>query len=128
LQQLLDEQRVSLCRLENLSALEITQLPLAELVIEESISRRVIQRTQHERRNMGAPSTPGRTHLEQLGPGQADQQDRAPTPVNEVLDEVQQRCIGPVNIVDDQEERGPDRQSLEHPPERPRHLLADAFR
>ena len=71
---------------------------------------------------VGAPTRPGAT--QQLGPRQAEQQDRrAGRQRGDVVEQVQQRGLGPVDVLDRDDERAIARQPLEQPPQRPRRLL-----
>ena len=49
------------------------------------------QRLELDRRRADAPSTPARPRLEQLRPGEADDEQRRPHPVRKMLDEVEER-------------------------------------
>ena len=64
--------------------------------------------------------------LEQLGPRERDEHDRAVREGGEVLDEVEQPRLGPVQVVERDDERPVGRDPLEQPPERPLDLLARA--
>ena len=63
--------------------------------------------------------------LEELGTRRTEEQERhLPTPVEEVLQEVQQGVVGPVQVLDDEHARPPRRHLLEKPPPRGERLLA----
>ena len=71
-----------------------------------------------------SPGGPGRAALEQVGPREAEDEDRRrPAPAGEVLDEVEQRRLGPVDVVEDDEQRTLLRRRLEQPAEGPRDLV-----
>ena len=69
---------------------------------------------------------PRRAFLEQLRPGRRDDHDRPVGEAGEVLDQVEQPRLGPVEVVERDHERGVVRHALEQPPERPLDLLARA--
>ena len=72
-------------------------------------------------------SVPARTFLEQLGPGETEEEDRrVAAPAAHVLDEVEQRRLGPVHVLEHDEQRPLARQSLEEAPHRPEELLRRA--
>ena len=62
-------------------------------------------------------ATPGpRPGGRQLGPGQGHHQDRPGRPPREVVEEVEQPLIGPVEVLQDQDEGTPGRHALQEPP------------
>ena len=62
------------------------------------------------------PARQRRAQLAQLGPRERDQQQRrVADPLGEVLDEVEERRLGPVDVVEHEHERPLARQRLEHP-------------
>ena len=63
--------------------------------------------------------------VEQVGARHAQEQDRrAARPVGDVLDEVEERGLAPVDVVEHEHERALARRGLEEPPDRPEGLLA----
>jgi hypothetical protein len=58
-------------------------------------------------------SSPCGTLLDQLGSGQAEQEDRGISPVGDVLDEVEERGLGPVQVFEGEDERARSCQCLE---------------
>jgi len=59
-----------------------------------------------DRSGADAAAAPAGTEVEQLGPGEAeDQQRRLAHPGGEVLDQLEQRFLGPVNVLEEQDER-----------------------
>ena len=64
------------------------------------------QRRQRDVRGVELPSRPRRASLQQLQPRRAEDQHRdIPHPVREMLDEVEQSLVGPLQIFEDQDER-----------------------
>ena len=69
------------------------------------------------RRGRAAPT---RARLEQLAPSQAHKQDRSAGPLAEVLDEVEERRLGPMDVVENDDQRplaGDDLQQAAYRPE-----------
>ena len=65
-----------------------------------------LERLELERRRAHAAAAPGRAHVEQLGPREADeQQRRLAHPRGEVLDQLEQRLLAPVHVLEDEHER-----------------------
>ena len=84
-------------------------------------------RERRERDGDGAPlaAAPARTALEELRPGCAHDQDRdAGRPVDEMVDEVEQAVVGPVQVLEDEHERVLLGQRLEEPAPGPEGLAA----
>ena len=76
---------------------------------------------------LGYPSADGDEvgpHLAKLGPGQGHHEDRHTLhPLGEVLDEVEQQGVGPLDVVDDDDQRLVGCQHLDEPAQRPEGLL-----
>jgi hypothetical protein len=66
---------------------------------------------------------PCRSCLEQLGPRKAEQKHRAGCLLFELLDQVEERRLGPVHILEDNDKWLPRSNRLEKPSERPVRLL-----
>ena len=67
--------------------------------------------------------------FEQLGPAGAEQDDRDGLGMTgQVLDQLEQRRLGPVRIVEEDDERTLGGEGREEPPHRPEALLDDAGR
>jgi hypothetical protein len=67
---------------------------------------------------------PARTRLEQLGPRVAQDDDATRRERAHVLDEIEHRRLGPLKILDANEQRLLAGQLLEHPPDAPEQLVA----
>src|SRR5205823_556855 len=64
------------------------------------------QRLELDRGRTNAPPAPARTDVEQLGAGKADDQERRiPHPLGEMLDQVEERVLGPVDVLESEYER-----------------------
>ena len=121
---LLDEQRVTVGRREDALASRRRQVVLAEQVVEQFDGGIAGQRLEQDRRRVHLAAAPLRAQLEQLGPRDHEQQHRGVAgPVGEVLHQVEQQGLGPVQVVDHQHERVRPRQVLEQPARGPRGVL-----
>ena len=79
----------------------------------------VCERLEKDRCRVELAAAPAGPDVEQLGAGEAKEQDRsAARPVGDVLDEVEHRRTRPVEVVDDQHERLRQRTALEQRPRR----------
>ena len=80
---------------------------------------------EQERAGVRLADRPGRTLFEQLRPGEAEEQDRDPAPpLGEVCDQVEQGRFGPVDVLEDHDDRSLSRNRLEQPQKREEDLLA----
>ena len=78
---------------------------------------------------VAAVGAPVRTPVEQLGPGQREDQDRqAARPVEEVVDEVEQAGIGPLEVLEHEHDRAALGDALEEDPPGREQRLAPAGR
>src|SRR5438034_4934227 len=57
-----------------------------------------------------------RPRLDELRPARAEDQDRSVRPVGDIADELEQRGLGPMQVLEHQRDRPAPRQKLEHPP------------
>ena len=79
--------------------------------------RPVGERVERERRRVSAGAPPPRPPLRDLRPGQSEHEDRMrPRPVEEVLDEVEEARIGPLQIFEDERDRPAVGEPLEEEP------------
>ena len=117
-EQLLEEQRVALGGGHDALGRRGVE-PVGERVHERPRVR-AVERLELEQRAVGVRRGPAGPRLEQLGPGEAEQQDRrAARERQRVLDEVEQRRVGPVRVLDHGEQRALARRGLEHAADRP---------
>ena len=95
------------------------QVDRVEQRVDELLHLALGERLQQDRGRVQLPTRPARLHVEQLGPCNAEEQDRnAPGPVEDVLDKLEHRRLGPLEIVDDEDQRRVLRASLEQRPRR----------
>ena len=81
-----------------------------------------------DRRRADAASAPVRADVEQLRPGETDDQQRPVLhPVGHVLDQLEERILGPVDVLEDEDERLRLRHQLPPLARRPRDLLLAAL-
>ena len=86
----------------------------ADEILDQLRALLVRERFEQRHRRVELAASPGRTHAEKLGPGKADEQDGCVAhPVGEVFDEVEERGLTPVNVVEDEHQRLDARQRLE---------------
>ena len=82
---------------------------------------------EHERARVRGLAVPAGPPVEELGTGDADDEDRrAPHALGEVLDEIQKGGLGPVHILEEDDERPLPRQCFEQASGRPEDLLTIA--
>ncbi len=105
-ERLLDEQRVSRGRVGDSRHQRRVEVVGAHQRADQSLATFLAQRLQQHRRGVELASAPGPALLQQLGPGQAQQQDRRlPGPVGDMLDQVQQGRLGPVHVIEPDDQR-----------------------
>ena len=80
---------------------------------------------EHGRRELAV--SPARARIEQLRAGRAEEQDgRVPAAFGDVLEQVEQGRLGPVDVLDDDDQRAHLRDLLEEPADRPGDLFLGA--
>ncbi len=83
------------------------------------------ERLEEHRRRVHLAARPSGTAVEQVGPCHAEQQDRRVSrQVGDMLDEIEERLLTPVDVVEDADEGSLGGDRLQQLPERPRDLLA----
>ena len=118
--QLLEEQRVAVGPLDHPAGRE----PLGAEPRHERERVDLVERVEAEHGGAALRRRPRRPALEQLRTAEADEQDRrAAGERDQVVDEVQQRRLGPVGVVDHDDERALAGGGLEQPADRPGRLL-----
>ena len=105
-QHLLDEERIALRRLRDALPDLLGQLDLTDEVLDQAAAFVIGERLEQDRRRVQLAAAPARADVEQLRAGEADEQDRgASSPVGDVLDEIEERRLAPVDVVEDEHER-----------------------
>ena len=90
---------------------------LGEQRVDEACGLVLRQRRQRHRRRVQLASAPARPPRQQLGPRRADEEHRhAGRPLDEVVDEVEQALVGPVQVLEDEHERPAVAERLEEAP------------
>src|SRR5262249_55347810 len=75
-------------------------------------------------RGVEHPARPAGPEFEKLRPRETDEQDRGvPDPRREVLDQVEERRLAPVDVVEDEDDRPAARERLEEKPRRGEGIL-----
>ena len=88
---------------------------------------RVVERLEVEGEEVAPAGAPVGPSLEQLRPGQRDDEDRdVAAPLEQVVDEVEQARVGPVEVLEDEDDRAVVGDALEERPPRREQLLASA--
>ena len=97
-----------------------------EQVVDELRALLAAERGQREVRRVHPPAPPARPLLRELGPREADHQEwHVPGGAGQVRDEVEQRLLRPVDVVEDHDERPVACHGLEEPADRPEDLVGD---
>ena len=83
-----------------------------------------IERFDEDRGRVQLPAGPPGVLVEQLGTPHAREQDRCvPREVGDVFDEIEERRLSPLQVVDREDQRPIDGEGLHQRPERPEHLI-----
>ena len=121
---LLDEERVAARTLDEARPGRLVELSLAEDPLDEQAAGLAGQRLQVHGRRIGPSVAPARPDVVQLRPRQADEQDaRVAGVFDDVLEQVEERLLAPLDVVEDDDDRLLARERLEESPERPERLL-----
>ena len=117
--ELLGEQRVALGELDDAAALVFVDGVAGEVGDERS-GVVAVERTESQRRDAGLRVGPRRPFIEQVRACDREQKNRCIVrPRSEVLDEVEEGRLGPVDVVEDHHERALAREGLERAPHGP---------
>src|SRR3990170_2315234 len=125
---LLDKEWIALGPLERLLGERRRHLArcareLREKLLDEQLALFLGERLELDRRRTDASSTPPRPRLEQLGTGETDDEERRAHEVREMLDQIEQRNLGPVDVFEEQDQRLDVRDALHYLACRPGDLL-----
>src|SRR5581483_1230387 len=120
-EQLLDEERVPLRRRDDALPGGLRELGRSEQVLGDERALLVGQALELDRRAVLAPAG---AHLEEVGPGGAENHERrARRGRNKVLDQVEQGALGPVDVFEGDDERLAGGDELEEPSRSPEDLV-----
>ena len=121
---LLDEQRRALGRGEDPIARLVRKRRATEQVPDQVAALVVGERLERDRRGVELAPAPARPLVQQLRPRDAEHQDRRLSrPARDVFDQVQERGLAPVDVVEHHGERCRLRDRLQERPDRPERLL-----
>ena len=121
---LLDEERVPLGRTNDALPETRSHGEVADQSLDQVAGLGVAQRREGNEAGAGPGRRPGRARLEDIRPCEAEKQDRGASGEPEhVLEQVEQRRLGPVDVVDHDDERAGRGERLEEAAERPGGLL-----
>ena len=121
---LLDEQRCALGRGEDPIARLLRERRATEQVPDQVAALIVGERLEGDRRGVELAPAPARPLVQQLRPRDAEHQDRGlPRPAGDVFDQVQERGLAPVDVVEHDGERCRLGDRLQERPDRPERLL-----
>src|SRR5262249_4262733 len=95
---------------------------------EQLLHRGPRQRLEVDRGERALARAPGRAAVDELGAGQRDDEHRmVPRPLEQVLDEVEQALVGPLEVLEHEHDRIRVRQPLEEQSPRGEELMAFAL-
>jgi hypothetical protein len=115
---LLHEERVAFADLDRPLPRPFRERAAGE-VVDQLDALGLRERLEQDRGRVQLPASPAGAHVEQVRPGEADQQDRdVPRPVGQVLDEVEEDRLSPVDVVEDKHDGLPPCRRLEQRPHR----------
>ena len=113
---LLDVQRVASRCSRDAIARGLVHLDLTEQVGDQVVALVRAERLEQERRRVQLPASPARSEVEQLRARHAEEEDgRVPREVGDVLDEIDEDGLGPLEIVDHDDLRSLGGAALEQP-------------
>ena len=123
-QDLLHEQGVAFRGLGDPGLRDLRQQGPAQQVLHQDLAVRFGQRLELDGGGVVLPSTPTGADVEQLLPGDGDEKDRGTArPVGDVVDEIEERRLAPVDVVEHRHEPAPFGHRLQQLPEGPGDLL-----
>ena len=121
---LLDEERISLRGAHDPVADGLVELRAAEEVRHELGGLAVAQSLEEHGRRVELAAAPARALVEELRTCEADEQNRRfAGPIGEVLDEVEERRLGPLEVVEEGDQRPRPALGLEEAADRPGRLV-----
>ena len=122
-EQLLDEERIPRCNLADPGMGVGCELGTADELLDQLVRFDFRERLEREGLGLGLPA-PVPPDVDQIGPREADEQERGVSrPVHEMLEQVEQGRLGPVDVLDDERDRSLSGAPLERLPDRPEDVL-----
>ena len=116
---LLDEQRIAFGSVGDSSLEPISVLVLADEVRDQLPALAVRERLEQDGRGVQLAARPARTNLQELRPRHAEEKERcAARPLREMLDEIEERRLCPMDVVEHDDQRVCTSQRLEEPAHR----------
>ncbi len=100
---------------------------LGEELLDEKLALLLGQRLELDRGRPHPPAAPTGTLLEELWSREADDEERSADPVGDVLDQLEQRLLRPVDVLEEEDERLHVGERHHHLARRPRDLLRAAL-
>ena len=124
LEHLHDEQRVAASHIGDPSAERSAQIAALEELVDQHPDLLRCQRLQMKDRRVRQVGRPSGSFLQQIAPGEAEDEDRGvPARAQEILEEIEERGFGPLQVVQDHDERVFPGHLLQQPADRPERLL-----
>ena len=124
---LLDEQRIALGGVDDPVAKRGSDVPAVQQPVDQMLRLVVAERRERDEPRARPWRSPGRPGVEEVRTREAEEQDRRATrEAEDVLEQVEQRGLRPVDVVHRDDERSRDGERLEEPAERPGGLLGRA--
>ena len=121
---LLDEQRIALGGMDDPVAKRRSDLPAVQQPVDQMLRLVVVERRERDEPRARPWRSPGRPGVEEVRSREAEEQDRRTAgEAEDVLEQVEQRGLRPVDVVHRDDERSRHRERLEEPAERPGRLL-----
>ena len=120
---LLDEERIAFGDVEQMREDRFRDLLVLHQRVGELLALFAWKRLELDRRRAHAPPAPSGPHVEQLRARKADDEERALAhPLREMVDQLEQRLFGPVDVLEDEHERLDVRELVDELARRPRNL------
>ena len=102
--ELLGEERVAIGEADDALAQRGRQAAGEQAIDQRRVSS-ALERLEDDRRRVGDAAAPRRAPVEELVAREAEDGDRALAPAREVLDEVEQALVGPMDVLQDEDQR-----------------------
>jgi len=120
---LLDEERIASRRVADARPEGVVELAAGEQRLDQHVGRERVERLEQRRRRVQLAAAPADPPVEQLRPRDAQEQDRRVTrEIGDVLDQLEERRLAPMDVVEHDHERRRERDRLQQLAKRPRRL------